>query len=293
MMKEKFLSKSASALTLILIITLGFFKGNVSHWIMAVAFGGWLIYVAVMLLARNGKKLKAAIRTKKTAMQIKRALKKAENSEADSQENAESSAPEGVIYRDDHKFTAEQQLAKYVNLRITTLLRVRYPDLTWQWDTGNPVSLSCNGGKGRIRTTGTEEFNAAELIFGGRGQIKIIMLKMAPLDPISDETPKEKGEKPEKPDAVDWYEIYGREKLTSIIDDLNTRNHSALSISANGEVYVKNGNGNDDRQDGPLKNMPDKSTWDKLVDLISCDDLNAEIQNERLYISWSHVAAVQ
>ena len=58
---------------------------------------------------------------------------------------------------------AMQLLLRHVNHRISAYLKSVYPSARWEWTTGNPIALIMQGGTGRIRVYGIEEYDYASV----------------------------------------------------------------------------------------------------------------------------------
>ena len=78
---------------------------------------------------------------------------------------------------------AMQLLLRHVNHRISAYLKSVYPSARWEWTTGNPTALIMQGGTGRIRVYGIEEYDYADVQIDRNGNLSCNLLKVVPVQP--------------------------------------------------------------------------------------------------------------
>ena len=81
-------------------------------------------------------------------------------------------------------------------------------------------------------------------------------------------------------EAETWYRMIGCQILTESIIDLNTRGIKKLEIEENGDVIVA------DSMFVNISTLPDKSCWDRIVELLREDGLTAFASFDKILISW-------
>jgi hypothetical protein len=85
---------------------------------------------------------------------------------------------------------------------------------------------------------------------------------------------------PDPSEAEIWYRMIGCQILTEAIIDLNTRGIKKLEIKENGDVIVA------DSKFETINTLPDKSCWDRIVELLREDGLTASAGRDEIQISW-------
>ena len=99
-----------------------------------------------------------------------------------------------------------------------------------------------------------------------------------PLDSPEDE--EDFDDPPEQDKAENWYKFLGRDILTNVITDLNTRGFKRMEITENGEIRVN------DTTEEQIDDFPEADGWNTLVSEMANDGLNAGIADDRLVITW-------
>ena len=179
-------------------------------------------------------------------------------------------------------------LLLHVNHRITSYLQAAYPGSSWEWRVEDPEALVSNGGRGRIQVFGVSDFSHADVTVTKNADITYEMLKVVPM---GEPQPKSSDEEEVAPSAPQnpinpqvWYEQKGRVVLESIITDLNSRGHSSLSITENGDVIISQ---NDKEiKKASLEAMPDKVYWHRLAKVFQSEGLAASVTDNAVVLSW-------
>ena len=85
---------------------------------------------------------------------------------------------------------------------------------------------------------------------------------------------------PETNEAENWYKFLGRDILTDVITDLNTRGFKRMEITEDGEIRVN------DTTEEWIDDFPEPDGWNTLVSEMRNDGLNAGITDDRLVVTW-------
>ena len=109
--------------------------------------------------------------------------------------------------------------------------------------------------------------------------------KPTPEEPAEDpfdlpEEPEDFENPPEQDKAENWYKFLGRDILTDVITDLNTRGFKRMEITEDGEIRVN------DTTEEQIDDFPETDGWNTLVAEMANDGLNARIADDRLVVTW-------
>ena len=101
-------------------------------------------------------------------------------------------------------------------------------------------------------------------------------------DPFDFEPPEDDNldDIPETDEAENWYKFLGRDILTDVITDLNTRGFKRMEITEDGEIRVN------DTTEEQIDDFPETDGWNTLVAEMANDGLNARIADDRLVVTW-------
>ena len=101
-------------------------------------------------------------------------------------------------------------------------------------------------------------------------------------DPFDFEPPEDDNldDIPETDEAENWYKFLGRDILTDVITDLNTRGFKRMEITEDGEIRVN------DNTEEQIDDFPEPDGWNTLVSEMRNDGLNAGITDDRLVVTW-------
>lgn len=277
-MNEKIFNRSISLMFVVLLLILSFIRGPIQPWILAAVFATWAVYLASRLLFPKSwfsKRNHPAKRSKKP-----RAAKKL----TDVPVSAE--APTVLVEGGE----LERLLLGHISCRISEKLKSAYPQATWQWCSQQPESI-IRGGTGRIRTFNTEEYTHAEVTVGEYFKIGFKMMKIVDFSAVDNIGTSEEADKeipaeaePRVVDPVVWYDLVGRDVLTSLIREWSTRGHSMLHITEDGKVYFTEGA--DEIGAEELKEFPTKQYWPELAKCLEKDDLKAQVLDNRVMVAW-------
>lgn len=276
MMNKKSLWSSVSVLIVAVLAIMAFIRGHAQTWLLAVSFGAWTVYAAVVFLIPFIKAQVYHFKAKRIRRQCEKQSKKTSGFTIPEESDAVSHV-----------------LLRHVNYRISAYLQSAYPDATWEWREDFPERIAAGGGTGRIQLFGVPDFNYADVTCDQNAAIRCSLLKITPLSQIggSDEMnqPESGGEETptQKPNPIDpqvWYEMQGRKVLETIITDLASRGHSGLTIRENGEIVIKQA----DREivKPAFESVPEKMYWSRLTKVFEREGLAANITADGIALSW-------
>lgn len=270
-MKRHVFSKSVSVLIVAVLAATAIFR---NQWLVMGVFAAWLMFLFIRLVYMNRRRIRCWF--VKLIPQPEPAVTEQEYTPeprmAEAPENPEQ--PSMVLLR-------------HLNCRISDKLKSAYPEVTWQWEAEQPDQIAMKGGTGRITLHQAGEFTNAEVTVDQFARIEFKMMKMVDLNALVPGVSGRDGAPNEEPvttDAAAWFDLVGRDQLTAIVTELNTRNHRKLSIAENGDVYVVE----DDAsvKQGTLDNLPGKNFWSELSTLITSIGINAQVTGDQLRLVW-------
>lgn len=270
MKKKKTLWNGVSVLIAIELVIMALTRGYVQLGLSTVAAIGWTVWaVSYFLVPFVKAKLNA-----REARKLREHYEAEERKLAEPKENSDTSL----------------SLLLHVNHRITNYLQAAYPGSSWEWRVEDPEALVANGGTGRIQVFGVTDFSHADVTVNKNADITYEMLKVVPMGETQVE-PSEGAEAESVPSAPQnpinpqvWFEQKGRVVLENIITDLNSRGHSSLSITENGDVIITQ-NDKEIRK-ATLEAMPDKVYWHRLAKVFQSEGLAASVTDNAMVLSW-------
>ena len=170
-------------------------------------------------------------------------------------------------------------LLGHLNWRITEQLQSAFPEATWQWQTEQPERVA-QGGMGRILLYGAGAYTHADVTVDGYYRISLEMLNVTPLRTLRGDPPP-----PSPVNPADWFERVGREALTRIIIDLNSRGYTRIYLRENGEVYTLEGGTETVKE--TMRHMPGKALWQELCAVFTLHGLKVAEEPDRIAITWA------
>lgn len=170
--------------------------------------------------------------------------------------------------------------------RITDKLHSAYPDATWNWEKRPSTERLLNGKAVRLCVTHAGEFTHAEVIIDAYGSLRLKMMRIQPFSKTGEYPDAKPAPEPPVVDCSSWYELVGANVLNHLITDLNARGYSTLSINEQGEIFIV-------ENDKPVikdtfQNFPGKNYWEELVSIFTDNELQAEITDTALQLSWGN-----
>lgn len=178
-----------------------------------------------------------------------------------------------------------QKLLNNVSLRITERLRAAYPKARWEWSMPDPICFVEEGGTGRIRVYGIQDFDYADVELDQKANLKCSLIKIVPVTPSGADDPAAPPNKQVLDPRV-WYELRGRKTLETLVTDLNSRGHSSLTLRDDGSICIQPDEGSDEVVMDTLLDFPEKVYWPTLVKVLAQEGLAADIQDTALLVSW-------
>jgi len=269
MKSDKSLWGSISILIGVVIGILALVKGSLQVWLLLGVFTLWGLWIVAFLLMPYMQQAK------------RRKVRK----QQEQQRQSEGIAPAFRIPEVNGEPT-ELLLLRHVNHRISAYLQAVYPKMTWEWCEKNPEKLIQHGGMGRIRIYGVEDFDHADISVDQKANISCNMVKIVPLSKAGQPGIVEENLPPNQQpvDPQVWYEIQGRKVLETLMADLNSRGHSSLTLSEDGDVCVEQGE--EATVQEHLSGFPAKVYWPRLVQVFERNGLAAEITAKGVQVSW-------
>lgn len=248
-----------TGITAVILVTIGaiaFLPKQAAQWTIFAALLVWGIVNGTIFCINHKELFKSA--------SFERAAKKAEKVRA-----KESDRPL------DFKYSVLQ-----LSHRITDKLHSVYPDSSWQWTDKPTAKLFTDGGRIRIATMNTEEFEEADILLDTIGRIDIKMLRTSGISDIIKKASPE-ADTDFTIDPKVWYEQRGKQALTNIIAEQNSQGIKSLSIDENGNVILENS-----KQVDILAAFPTKNLWKKLIELFEEDQLTVVETENSIQLSW-------
>lgn len=255
-----------------LLIALAAFR---NQWAAIAVASAWLLFTVVRLFFVNRRRISHWLKKAMPRQQMQ------------PDEDTEPQAPQQpqMMVVPEVSDSPSQVLLRHLNCRISDKLKSAYPDVTWNWAAEQPEQIASKGGTARIKLDQAGEFTHAEVIVDQLARIEFKMIKMVDINTLlPGGQPQGGAPEPVTTDATAWFDLVGREQLTAIVTELNTRNHHKLSIAENGDVYVVEGDAS--VKQGSLENLPCKNLWKELSALITESGINAQVTGDQLRLAW-------
>lgn len=224
------------------------------------AFVAWIVWLVT-------KKIIPFAQCKKQIREEKQAAKEERRAKLESQDGR----------------SMEQVMMLHLNHRITDHIHGIYPSATWSWLEKNPQQLALNGGIGRIRVKGVEDYEYADVKIEPTGKITCSMVHQMPELRIERKPQNDAADKQLLNPQI-WYEKQGRAILQNVITDLHSRGHAALTICEDGKILIEE---NEEAvTHDHLANFPARTQWSQLVQVFQRDGLAAKIEPKGLQLTW-------
>lgn len=253
-MRDYLKKTGLSAVILVTIGSIVFLPKQAAQWVILTAFIVWGILNGILFYLNHGK----FFQIKK----VKKIVKPVEN------------------VKDEKKSIDLKLAVVQLSHRVTDKLHSAYPKSTWQWSEQPDAELFSKGGRIRIATTDTEEFNEADVYIDAIGRIDIKMLKSNGINDIITSS-SENAETDFTVDPQVWYDQRGKSMLKELITDLNARGTKCISIDEKGSVTLENS-----QQVAILDAFPTKNLWKKLIELFEADQLKSVETENSIMLSW-------
>lgn len=269
-MKNPIISKSVHVLIVGLLMALAVFQ---NQWAALAVASVWLLFSIIYLLYKKRRSMSCWFKSHLSP-------------QPQSDESAETPKT-GLIDVPDVSDPPSLVALRHLNCRISDKLKSAYPDVTWNWEVEHPEGLATKGGTGRIKLHQAGEFTHSEVTVDQLARINFKMMKLVDINTLVLEAQPANATLKAEPittDAAAWFDLVGRDQLTAIVTELNTRNHRKLSIVENGDVYVVE----DDAsvKQTTMENLPGKNYWNELSALICEIGIKAQVTGDQLRLAW-------
>ena len=172
-------------------------------------------------------------------------------------------------------------LLLHLNHRITGSLNSYHPNARWEWMTDDPVHFAKEGGTSRIRVYGIPGYEYADIQLDHKAHIDITLLNVAPLSGSENDKP---GRQPLNPQV--WFETQGKETLTRLINELNSRGHSTLYVKEDGSICTQPEDNAEETSQGAFQGFPAKVYWGSLVEVLRQNGVAATALEHCIQVAW-------
>lgn len=162
---------------------------------------------------------------------------------------------------------------------ISEQLFSSYPDAKWEWCDDNPEQLVSKGGTKRIKLEGVLNYNYAEVTFSQDAEVSCQLLHVAPMENNQGSNKQE-----DKINPQIWYEQKGKQILSSLIADLNSRGYNSFTIEEDGNIAVQQQS--QDIKKHIFDSLPDKTSWPQLAKILESSGIAAEVTKNGIVLSW-------
>ena len=269
MKRQRIFSRSIQILIVGLLITLAVFR---NQWAAVAVTSVWLLFALTTLLLKNRRRISRWFKRRFPQPQPAGPAETPKAAKAKMIDIPDVSDPPALV------------ALRHLNCRISDKLKSAYPDVTWSWEAEQPDWLATKGGTGRITLHQAGEFTHAEVTVDQLARIEFKMMKMVDINTLLSNAQTPSAAEPVTTDAAAWFDLVGRDQLTEIVTELNTRNHRKMSIAENGDVYVVE----DDAsvKQGSLENLPGRKFWNELSELITGIGIKTQVTGDQLRLTW-------
>lgn len=200
------------------------------------------------------------------------------------QAKAAKSVQEELKAADVSDLNVAQTLLRHVNYRITAYLQSSYPNARWEWTAHNPALLAIQGGIGRIRIYGVEDYEYADVELDRQGNLSCSLVRrMADQQSPDGETPSSSGV---TLDPRIWYEQQGRQTLEMLIADLDSRGYKHLNLNEDGSICTALDGADEETVQSSFSSFPPKVYWPQLVKVLEQEGLAATVQTDCVSVAW-------
>ena len=256
---KTFLGVSVSFLIVAVVAILAFVRGKLEIPMLIAVFALWRLFVILKLLVPAARVLRE------------------ERENAPAADWVPSDAPHDMFGNQD----LGRMLLLHLNHRITGSLNSFHPNARWEWMTDDPVRFAKEGGTSRIRVYGIPEYEYADIQLDQKAHIDITLLNLAPLNDSEADQP---GRQPLNPQV--WFETQGKETLTRLINELNSRGHSTLYVKEDGSICTQPEDDAEETPQGSFQGFPAKVYWGPLVEVLRQNGVAATAMEHCIQVAW-------
>ena len=127
------------------------------------------------------------------------------------------------------------------------------------------------------------DYEFADVTVDQSGKLSCVLVKLASVQDTAG-NPALSEQQPAGPRQ--WYEAQGRQTLKTLVADLDSRGHNALTVQEDGSIRIRPiGDGAEVAQ-GTLGNLPAKNFWPELSEILQQDGLAAAVQDNCIVVTW-------
>lgn len=177
-----------------------------------------------------------------------------------------------------------QTLLRHVNYRISAYLQSSYPNARWEWMAHNPARLVIQGGIGRIRLYGVEDYEYADVEVDQQGKLACSLVRRMADQQSPDGDSQSSSGITLNPRV--WYEQKGRQTLEMLIADLNSRGYNHLKLNENGSICTTLDGTDEETVQSTFSSFPPKVYWPQLVKVLEQEGLAATVQADCISVAW-------
>jgi hypothetical protein len=264
------LGKEASALLLAVIVTLAAFRGGMRQWLLAGEFAAYGLWLFLPWIGNCVYRFRLYVKKHWIARQTRAAAVVVETYESE------------VIVPQKTR-TIGELLLLHVNFRITGYLQSAFPGVTWEWLIEEPEMLAIEGGTGRVKLFGIDEYTHAEITLDKAAKLTCDMLKIMSLSDAPDTETQKPAAEPMNVEA--WFSICGKNLITACIAKLDSLGHKKLSIKESGDIFIIQ-DGREAVGSNRLQQFPAKAHWENLVTALANAGITAAVAGEVIDIMW-------
>lgn len=172
----------------------------------------------------------------------------------------------------------------HINRRITDYLKGSFPDATWQWCNESPEKRILKNEVQRIKLYNCGEHTHAEVCFDRCANISCQLIKITPMETAKPQADTKSVPEPKETDMRVWFEKSGKSAIRKIVEDIQSRGHSSMTITETGDCLVIHGT--NAIKYSTIDGMPKKEMWTGLVEILEREGIAANIGAHGLDLAW-------
>ena len=168
--------------------------------------------------------------------------------------------------------------------RIQEKMRTKFPNVSVEISESELYKIACEGKTIYAAIDQAEHYTHLSVTLAKNGDLNMNLFSLVNLDMIHQTTDQIQQVIEEDTQVEQWFERKGQQLLTELLTNMNARGYSKISINEEGDVMV--------REDGRncvkdyFKEIPPKTDWQKLKELMSKDGVNVQVSARYLKFAW-------